>query len=227
MTAESLVRAVEIHLLHPDIADRTAELIADYDRGLILVPYFAAEMDRFEQGKQSILEMFPDVLEGISWDAESRREDLIEQLRQAATARPAQNEEPVPAAPSELRTLLKQANSLLVARRFDDAEPVLKQVLTLDATNASALFGLAQIAGQRRALAPALDLYEQAAAHAGDQTWIAAWCFVYRGNIFGEMGDITKAREQWNRVLGLPGNLHGAGEAARRALAQNPPPARP
>jgi tetratricopeptide (TPR) repeat protein len=89
----------------------------------------------------------------------------------------------------------------------------------MDPRNAGALLGLAQVAAQNQDLERALDLYRRAAANAGAEVWIAAWAFVHRGNIVQHQQDIDSARAEYGKVLELNGDLRGAGEAARKALA--------
>jgi len=219
MIAESLVQATELRLNAPDKAARAAEMVDDYEEGLILAPYFDEALGRFEAGADSILEAVPAWLEGISWEVEQKRAASVAQMKLNSAPAPAVDQ---PA--SRKRALLEQANSLLLARRFDEAEPILSQVLLLDAQDAGALFGLAQIAVRRDDAEKALELYEAAAARAGEQVWIAAWCYVHRGNIFRQQGETAKARAEWSRVLQLKGDLHGAAEAAARALAESKEP---
>jgi tetratricopeptide (TPR) repeat protein len=227
MVSESLVRAVDIRLRLAAPAARSEGILQDYERGWILVPYFDETLQKFEQGTPSVLELFPGILEGILWDAEARRDEAMAQLKRELTSRsasasPAQD---LPQEPrSRARELLDQANSLLLARRFDEAEPLLKQALLEEEGNPNALFGLAQIAVRRMELEAALDLYERAAANSRDQAWIAGWSLVHRGNIYGQLGNIARARAEWNRVLLLKGNLRGAAEAASKALSESAPP---
>jgi tetratricopeptide (TPR) repeat protein len=108
-------------------------------------------------------------------------------------------------------------------QNFEDAEKQLEQVLLLDQSNPSALFGLAQVAGQRQQLDLALDLYSRAAAHAGEKTWIAGWSYLRRGNIFRLREDWDNARAEWSQVLLLEGDLRGAETEAKKALSQVKP----
>jgi tetratricopeptide (TPR) repeat protein len=228
MVAESLVLATESRLRRLDRMTRTENLVENYEKGLILVPYFDEALEEFEKVSDSILEVFPAMIEGISWGLESKRDVAVERLKHEVashSAEPAgQREAPPAQPPSEIRMLLEQANTLLLARRFDDAEPVLKQALLLDETNAGALFGLAQIAAHREDLARALELYGKAAANAKDQAWIAGWCLVQRGNILMHQGEYTRARAEWAQVSELQGDLRGAAEAAAKALAETRTP---
>ena len=119
----------------------------------------------------------------------------------------------------ETRDLLTDANKSLLAGDFDKAKELLSQVLRRDRDNASALYGMAQIAGQNQDLEGALELYERAARNAGEQKWIAAWCLVRRGNIFYFQRDTARARSEWSTVLDMKGDLRGAREEASKALS--------
>jgi tetratricopeptide (TPR) repeat protein len=227
MVSESLIRAGEARLRRPDSGSRSAAAAEDYRQGLILTPYFEEALDKFERGSSSILDAVPEMLEAIQWDVESRRAEVLEAQRHQAAPSPrgAKGAAAAPS-PSSTRQLLERANALLMAREFEEAEPVLHEVLRLDSANPGALFGLAQIAARTGEADRALELYESAAANASGQVWIAAWCCVHRGNIYLELGEIGRAREEWNRVLRLEGNLRGAAEAAAKALEEHPAPPR-
>lgn len=222
MVSESIVAAVEARLHGSDSAARAEDLVTNYDKGLLLAPYFDEELAKFEKGSDSILDIFPALMEGVAREARTDREAAVARLRQELAERRAEKVQAP--SPSPLRALLEKANALLQERRFDEAEPVLEQALAHEGGQTSALFGLAQIAGQRGETARALDLYEKAAAGAGVQAWIAAWCYVHRGNIFRRQGDADKARAEYVRVTELRGDLRGASEAAAKALAELRPP---
>jgi hypothetical protein len=227
MLRESLIHAVEGRLRVPDVGTGAAAIVEDYDKGLILVPYFDERLADFEKGSDSIVGAISGMLRGIRWETESKRGEAVEAMRQERRTQPATGSEPpgpVTPAPSEIQSRLERANALLLARKFEEAETPLREVMRLDPGNASALFGLAQIAMRRLQLEEALDLYEQAAAHAQDHAWIAGWSLVYRGNIYARSGDMSGARAEWSKVLKLQGDLRGAREAASKALSENPEP---
>jgi predicted TPR repeat methyltransferase len=81
---------------------------------------------------------------------------------------------------------------------------------------------MGQIALQEEDLEGALSLFDQAVADAGAETWIIAWSCVQKGKIYAIQGDDEKAKAEWNKVLTLRGDLHGAAEAARKALGREP-----
>ncbi len=225
MMTESLLQMLELRLDRlPDEREQAAVLAA-YDQGLILAPYFEDYLRRFERGTESLPERFQALIEGIRWEVESRRGESIADLRQRVEKSNARAKETAAQAASkaEIRSLLSQANRLLMAREFDHARGLLEKVLQGDPDNAGALFGLAQIAYQQQSAERALELYEKAAANSGEETWIAAWSYVHRGNIYRALDEPDKARAEWSRVLPLQGDLRGAGDAARKSLDQANP----
>jgi tetratricopeptide (TPR) repeat protein len=220
--AESLVRAAELRLDALPREELETALARGYEQGLILMPYFEENLEKFEIAQQSVQEWFPGLIENMSWDMEQRRPGATAQLRSRPGKTAGQMEtQPRPALSPELRDALTKANQFLQQRDFESAKSHLETALRMDPTNPNALFGLAQIAAQEETFDEALALYEKAAAHAGGDLWIAGWSFVHRGNIYMELGDRDRAREEWTRVLKLQGDLRGAAEAAQKALAQS------
>jgi tetratricopeptide (TPR) repeat protein len=221
-----LIRMVESRLDRlPEERGAAAPLEA-YDRGLILAPYFAEALRQFEASRDPLPDVFKGLVEGIRWEHEKGRGQAIAEQRDRAAALRAQeraDEEARLRSREEIRSLLTTANRHLVAKEFEPARVVLDRALLLEPNNASALFGLAQVAAQQQALERALALYEQAAAHAREETWIAAWSYVHRGNIYRLQEELPAARAEWSRALKLAGELRGADEAARKALGASAP----
>jgi hypothetical protein len=223
MVAESLIRAVEIRLGRRGEDQELSRVIEEYERGLILAPYFRAGLAEWEAGEESLEELVPELIKGIRWDIEKEREEEISRMRMDLALRRERAAEQKKSERAHIQTisdLLKRANELLLQKQFEDAERLLEEVLLLDNSNASALFGMAQIAGQRQALGQALELYERAALNASDRIWIAAWSHLRRGNILQLQGHLEKAVAEWSKVLRLQGDLHGADEEAKKALAR-------
>lgn len=225
MVTESLLQMVELRLDRQPDERAQAALLAAYDQGLILAPYFEASLRRFEKGAGSLPEIFQAMIEGIRWEVESKRGESVAALRRQVEVWNAQAKETAARAESraEIRGFLSEANQLLVTHEFGRARELLEKVLQSDHENAGALFGLAQIASREQSAEKALDLYERAAANARDESWIAAWSYVHRGNIYRALDEPEKARAEWSRVLLLQGELRGAGEAARKSLDQATP----
>jgi len=222
VVTESLIGSIEQRLDADPDEEKTFRLTTRYDEGLVLGPYFEEALKKFEQGRSSLQELFPELLHGIRWDIEKHRPELVARLRDELVGRRSQQQAQAQAEgkrDQEVRDLLTNANKSLLSGDFDRARDLLSQVLERDPDNASALYGMAQIAGQTQDLERALELYERAARNAGEQKWIAAWCLVRRGNIFYFQRDPARARSEWSTVLDMKGDLRGAREEASKALA--------
>ena len=226
MIAESLLQMTELRLdREPDV--RAAKKMTDaYQQGLVLAPYFLESMKVFENRHDAFQDYFPEMIKGISWAVESRRAVAASQHdgRSSPGAKPEGNAELEAMSQDavrqqQLRRLLTQANQLLADREFDRAALLLQSVLEIAPHNASALFGLGQVAAQAQDFEPALAFYGRAAAGAGTEVWIAGWSLLRRGNIYQYLGDSEKARTEWMKVLSLQGDLRGAEEAAKKALS--------
>jgi tetratricopeptide (TPR) repeat protein len=217
VAVESLIGAIELRLGRDAGRDDRTAVSARFKQGLVLVPYFLEVLERFEGGSGSLQEAFPDLVRGIEWRAEKGRADAIARLDAELAAGGAAGAAAGDGAAAR-RARLSRANSLLQARDFAAARPVLEEILRESPEDPNALFGLAQIASQGDQLDAALDLYGRAAQHAGRESWIAGWSGVRRGSILEFRGDAAAARAEWERVLALAGDLRGSREAAARAL---------
>ncbi len=226
MVTESLLQMMELRLDRTPEERETEAMIDAYDQGLILSPYFVQALHNFEKGREPMPEVFQAWIEGIQWKTEDKRGESVVRLRTEMEAKRAQlksKETAEKESNAGMSSLLSRANQHLMAREFGRAGELLQKALALDPTNASALFGAAQVAAQEQSLDRALELYEQAAANAGKETWIAAWSCVHRGNIYRSQEELEKARMEWSRALKIEGDLRGAADAARRALSQAAP----
>ncbi len=223
MLRESLIRVLEMDLDGDSGASRIAHLIGLYDHGLVLAPYFEEALHKFTGGTYSFHEMFPGVIEGITWAGEKERDRQVAELRKELAALRDQGSKAASTPsgmPPEMAELLGEANTLLQKREFSAAGKILKRALDLDEDNANALFGMAQVAAHDQELERALELYERAATNAGKDTWIAAWSYVHRGSLYEFLGESEKARAEWSKALKLEGNLRGADAAARSAMSK-------
>ena len=221
IVSESLIQALELRLDRVQDAPRTEAIIEGYEKGLILTPYFDEGLKRFEARQESFQEFAPELIDGIEFEKEKGRAEMIRELK--AQLHPATATAPQPQSGNDLSSLLSTGNQLLLERRFSQAKEVLQQVLKQDPDNPSAMFGLAQISAQEQDFARALDLYGKTANQSRADVWLRAWSFVRRGNIYHFQGDTIQARQEWSRVQELQGDLKGAKEAAGKALVETTP----
>ncbi len=222
LVKESLIQMIEARLDLWSDEQRDSAVLAAYDQGLILAPYFAFALGEFENRPESLQDLYPSMVEGIRWENESKRGAELADMRSKNAARRAETEQKIEDK-DRIRAMLREANERLAARDFAGAAPLLENVLTLDPANANALFGLAQTSAQAGDADRALTLYGKAAANAGPDAWIAAWSLVRRGNIYQALDETGKARADWSRVLQMTGDLRGALEAAQKALSLTTP----
>jgi len=226
LVTESLIQTLEIRMDKEDRWEESGRMIRIYDSGLLLGPYFSETFEKFERGEESIQEFFPKLFQGIQWDKEKTRSSVIREMREELeryrTGERAKAQA-IAIATESVRSLLRQANDHLLAGEFEQAESALGKVLELSPDNPNALYGMAQVAGRAANLEQALEYYQQAAVHAGVETWIAAWSHVRRGTIYRFMGMEEAARSEWSKVEVLSGNLRGADQAAAKLLREKVP----
>lgn len=226
MVAESVIHMMELRLDAVTAESKKMSVVADYDEGLILTPYVDESLERFEKAQGSFQEFFLQLVQGIRVEIEGNRPDSIVRWKSEIADRRARiqsESEALEQAKGAIREMLVRANDLLMAQKFSQARPIVEEVLRRDPGNTHALFAMAQLASRDQDLDRALELYQQAAAKSGENAWIAAWCFVRRGNIYQFLGDLVRARQEWSRVGELKGDLRGASEAAAKALAATKP----
>jgi hypothetical protein len=223
MVTESMINMLELQLDKKSKEQRDLTILADYDEGLILAPYFDEALQKFEKNQGSLQEFFPVMLQGIRLETEKTRTASLSQLKQAIETgklRTKKESDANTLEQEEIRKNLVAANELLLATEFEKAQVLLQEVLRRDPANPNALYAMAQLASKDQELDRALELYELAAKNAGESTWIKAWSLVRKGNIYQFQEKPELAKREWSRVLELAGDLRGAAEAARKALAE-------
>lgn len=223
MVTESMIHMLELQLDKKSREQKDLTILGDYDEGLILAPYFDEALQKFEKNQESLQEFFPLMIQGIRLEKEKTRTVSLTQLKQeieTGQLRAKKESDARMQEQEEIREKLVAANELLLATEFEKAKVLLEEVLRRDPANPNALYAMAQLASKDQDLDRALELYELAAKNAGESAWIKAWSFVRRGNIYQFQEKPALAKREWSRVLELSGNLRGAGEAARKALAE-------
>jgi tetratricopeptide (TPR) repeat protein len=222
MLKESMVRMIEARLDSPAPDRRIETVLAAYDQGLILAPYFDAALADFEARSEPLPDLFQPMMENLRWSEEEKRPAEVAILRAKSGLAHTEREQSAQER-GRVQSMLRDANGRLAARDFTGAAAILDKVVEIEPSNPHALFGLAQAAAQSEDAERALLLYEKAMICAGSEPWIAAWSLVHRGNIFEAMEEIDKARAEWSRVLNTNGDLRGAREAAQKALSRTAP----
>jgi tetratricopeptide (TPR) repeat protein len=225
VVAESLVEALILRLNPRPEPDR--EMVGLFRRGLIFTPYFLRVLQLYEEDSTLSL---PGHVETIFADVDAKTvradERRIAELSSAflqedqakATLQREEQQQRLKAA--HLTTVLTEAQDLIRQERYDAASSKLEGLLKQDPTNAVALFYLAQIAAQKQDYVKAFGLYRQADASPEATASIRAWSRLRMANYLASQGRWEEARERFNQVIGMEGELDGAREQAQNALEQ-------
>ena len=81
MVSESLIQVVELRLDKKEDIPKTEAIIEDYEKGLILAPYFDEGLERFEARQDSFQEFVPELIHGIQLENEKEHADRIHRLK--------------------------------------------------------------------------------------------------------------------------------------------------
>jgi tetratricopeptide (TPR) repeat protein len=228
-TDECLIKAVELRLRHL-APDRLEAAMKEADQsGFILVRPFVLQLQKFEKDAPAMSYYFPDLIAGISVDAEQKR--LKDFVFAPADSGPAVDEHGLTAAappPSELDNLLKEGDREIASKDVAAAAATFQAVLAKYPDEPRALYGLAIAAVLSGKADEARGLFErlvsvensptrapQGSAQAVDPG-IIAWSHVYLGRMHDLEDERELALKEYRAALGI----EGAPEAAR-AAAQN------
>jgi hypothetical protein len=256
LITDSLVRATDARMDALGLAARRKfsedealyELSLGYDRGAVLVYHFYDQMKAYEAVGVNIRDYISALLGNIDFERESKRLDeyaqrltRVKQLRTEATLAPA----PAPTisnADEKLVARIVEADQMIKARKYDEAQTVLKSVLNEKPNNARALFGLADVTSKKATtlddadrieveLFGAVEYYRQAATNASPETekWLMQRSYVAAAKILdfiaeGNPSLAEKLSADALRAYELAINLGkvegGAYEEAEKALKE-------
>ncbi|HKQ76328.1 MAG TPA: hypothetical protein VJ810_21720 [Blastocatellia bacterium] len=210
LITDSLVRATDARMDALGLAarrkssedDALYDLSLGYDRGAVLVYHFYDQMKAYEGVGVNIRDFFSALLSNIDFERESKRLDeyaqrliRVKQLRTEATLAPT----PAPTllnVDEKLTPRIVEADQMIRARRYNEAQTTLKSVLKDSPNNARALFGLADVTSKmatslddadrvEEELFAAVEFYRQAASSASPETekWLMQRSYVAAAKI--------------------------------------------
>jgi tetratricopeptide (TPR) repeat protein len=228
-TDECLIKAVELRIRHLP-PDRLEAAMKEADEsGFILVRPFVTQLEKFEKEEPAMSYYFPDLIAGISVDAEQKRlKDFVFAPADSAPAVDEHGPAAAPSQPSELDRLLQQGDREIASKDASAAMTTFQAVLAQYPDEPRGLYGLAIAAvlsgkaDQARGLFERLVSLENSPAHppqGSEQAidpGIIAWSHVYLGRIHDLEDERELAVNEYRAALAV----EGASEAAR-AAAQN------
>lgn len=228
---ESLVNAVQLSMNPPESDDeRDRELVKYFRDGLILAPYFHDELLDFQKSELISLPAYVEsLIQGIDDDRihqdEKRIAGLEETIKAEKQAELAARERELERAERRKRIveLFKQAEDQMRAGELNQAKTQLYEVLRLEPNYGNAFFYLAEIAFQQQDLEDAIRNYQLTVTSQGVEPGIQARSLLVIGKIKAHQQKFDEAREIFERVSALKGDLRGAPEEARKLLELLPP----
>ena len=223
-TDECLIKAVELRLRHLPPDGLEAAMKEADESGFILVRPFVTQLQKFEKEEPAMSYYFPDLIAGISVDAEQKR--LKDFAFAPADSSPAPDEHSTSSAaqPSELERLLQEGDREIASRDATAATATFRTVLAKYPDEPHGLYGMAIAAVLSGKADEARGLFErivsletsarapQGSAQAIDPA-IVAWSHVYLGRIHDLENERELAVNEYRAALGV----EGAPEAARAA----------
>jgi len=256
LITDSLVRATDARMDALGLATRRKssedealyELSLGYDHGAVLVYHFYNQMKAYEAVGVNIRDYFTALLSNIDFEREAKRLDeyaqrltRVKQLRTEATLAPAPPTT-ISNADEKLVARIVEADQMIKARKYDEAQTALKSVLKDQPNNARALFGMADVTSKKATamedadrieveLFAAVEFYRQAVNNASPETekWLIQRSYVAAAKILDFISesnpsqaetlsaDAVKAYESAIKLGKVEG---GAYEEAEKALKE-------
>lgn len=222
---ESLIEAIQVRTLSE--REFETDRVRLFQKGLVLFPYFYRALAQFETKEE---ETFPIYVEKILKAASVSVVEQDEKEINEIVARRQQDRETAEAElalrqqresrQAEKQKLFNEAGRELGEGRYEEAKVTLQALLELAPDNGNAYFYLGQIAAQEREHEAAYQYYQKAAQSAEVDDWAKAWAVLRSGNYLASQARYQEARDQFEQVLALEGDLQGAREEAAEALAR-------
>jgi hypothetical protein len=249
---ESLVRAVEARWNRTKTGNSVAAAEADdeitydlgthYERGAALAFHFYEKLAAWEPVGVDLATYYEEMLGSINFEKEAARPAGYRDGRAHVEARRAARAKSPPVVDKTVERLT-QANQLIQQRRFQEAQPLLHEILKTNPTHARALYGLAQVTSQLAGqinpeksqdqdaaweqmilqLRHALKLYRQAIEHASveNEKWLISQAHVAIGRILDFGREREAAIAEYQRAVDL-GDMPGGAYAQAKEGLQRP-----
>ena len=229
--AECLVRAVELRLKRLSPSEKEAIMQVDDSAGYVLVhPLFNA-LTKFEGSEPSMRLFFPDMVRSIDEGAEEKRVALMHFApAPTATAEATENEAVAHRkfqAPATLPNdedavaALTEGERRIAEKNADAAEASFKRVLAKYPDQPRAWYGLGLVALLKHDSPTAKEVFGRLTTgdHAASQDpMILTWSHVYLARIYGDEGDMDKAKSEFQAALNVAGGPDRARDAAQKGL---------
>lgn len=218
MTAESLIRALELRMDKVPPARARESLNSFYRSGLVLTPYFYEELEGFEKGDLTFRFAFIDMARNFDEKSEEKRfRETFNKipLPQKSVARPEVPQEILEPENPAL-DLLKQAQIAFNAGDLDRARTAFERVLAdYDRDNGAAEYGMGLIASKKGDSQEAKEYFDKAIRNGSVEPGMKVWSYIYMARIFDLECSRARALEYYQQAIKMGDNSQNAQAAAK------------
>jgi len=227
IVGESLIEAL-LSRFHPP-ENLEAHEVRLSRQGFIFTPAFIRALDEFEKTPEIRLPLFlaktfNALSESVIEDDQKRitriRKLLVREQSAAEAARQRELEEQQRR--QAARNRFNAAGLMIRQGEWEKARTILEELLAEDPENGNIFFYLAQIEAHGRHYDKALELYLRTVEAPNVPAWVRARALLQVGRFYANDGKFKEARQVFNQVLQLEGDLKGAAKEARELLNRLP-----
>jgi len=230
--AECLVRAVELRLKRLSPSEKEAILETNDSAGYVLVRPLFNSLTKFEAAAPSMQLYFPDLVRSIDEGVEEKRVAQINFAQAPAATADATASESVarrkfqapPTLPNDESAIaaLTEGERRIAEKNPQAAELSFKKVLAKYPDQPRAWYGLGLVALLEHDGPKAKEVFGRLTAgdHAATQDpLVLTWSHVYLARIYGDEGNVDKAKAEFQAALEVAGGPERAREAAQQGLS--------
>ncbi|MGH9759660.1 MAG: tetratricopeptide repeat protein, partial [Blastocatellia bacterium] len=211
-----------------------------YQNGAVLVFHFYHSLIGYEQVGINIEDFIDQMLATTNWTKEAGRpaefQPVMDRVTAARARAPRRDTAETAVKPEEvspdINNRIIQSDELIRERKYEEARPILEQVLSSHPNNARALYGMAEVVnqtpskeeldanadendkieGQHRRLELAIKLYRKAieSANSVEEAWMIQWSHVLVGRILDFQEFRKDAIDEYEKAIAMGAIPSGA-----------------
>jgi len=222
MTAESLIRALELRMDRVPSSRAKEAIDGFYRSGLLLTPYFYNALEEYENGDVGLRELFPTMARNIQLKIEQTRfQDTFSKIAvpQKTVRGPEVPQLPPEPPPDPVRDLLKEAETAFNSGDMSKAQTVFAKVLSdFDKNNGAAMYGLGLIASKNGDSEEAKQHFERAVRSDSAEPGMKVWSYIYLARIFDLECNRDRAIEYYQQALKIGDDTRNAQSSAHQGI---------
>jgi tetratricopeptide (TPR) repeat protein len=222
MTAESLIRALELRMDKVPAARAHESVNTFYRAGLLLTPYFYQELEGFEKGDLTFRFSLIDMARNVDEKSEEARfKDTFNKIpvSQKSVARPEVPQEVPETVENPAVELLKQGQTAFNSGDMNRAQAAFEHVLTdFDRDNGAAEYGLGLIASKKGDSDEAKTHFDRATRSKSAEPRMKVWSYIYLARILDLECNRERAVEFYQQAIKVGDDSQNAQAAAKEGV---------